>query len=127
MHNYYAQPICYTYVSKWCESLTDWSIPLSKWRARAVSWWPQHVTLRMGGGREDIVVDECLVHHQTDIAGYNKSYSGAAYRLRHNDTQRVGFVTTRRFDVKGVCQLVCPESAENKFVMGSLLSRTWES
>ena len=27
MHNYYAQPIYYTYVSKCCESLTDWSIP----------------------------------------------------------------------------------------------------
>ena len=29
MHDYYAQPIYYTYVGKWCESLTDWSIPLS--------------------------------------------------------------------------------------------------
>ena len=27
-HNYYAHPICYTYMSKYCESLTDWSIPL---------------------------------------------------------------------------------------------------
>ena len=29
VHNYSAQPICCTYVSKYCESLTDWSIPLS--------------------------------------------------------------------------------------------------
>ena len=29
MHNYYAQPIYYTDISKWCESLTDWGIPLS--------------------------------------------------------------------------------------------------
>ena len=29
MHNYYAQPIYYTDVSKLCESLTDWSIPLT--------------------------------------------------------------------------------------------------
>ena len=29
MHNYYAQPIYYTYVIKCCESLTDWSIPLT--------------------------------------------------------------------------------------------------
>ena len=29
MHNYYAQPIFYTDVTKWCESLTDWSIPLN--------------------------------------------------------------------------------------------------
>ena len=28
MHNYYAQPIYYTDVSKWRESLTDWCIPL---------------------------------------------------------------------------------------------------
>ena len=28
MHNYYAQPLYYTHVSKLCESLTDWSIPL---------------------------------------------------------------------------------------------------
>ena len=28
MHNYYAQPVYYTDVSKLCESLTDWSIPL---------------------------------------------------------------------------------------------------
>ena len=28
VHNYYAQPIYYTDVSKCCESLTDWSIPL---------------------------------------------------------------------------------------------------
>ena len=26
VHNYYAQPIYYTYVSKCCEPLTDWSI-----------------------------------------------------------------------------------------------------
>ena len=26
MHSYYAQPIYYTDVSKWCGSLTDWSI-----------------------------------------------------------------------------------------------------
>ena len=32
MHDYYAQPIYYTDVSKWCESLVDWSIPLSKSR-----------------------------------------------------------------------------------------------
>ena len=30
MHNYYAQPIYYTDVSKLCECLTDSSIPLSK-------------------------------------------------------------------------------------------------
>ena len=30
VHNYYAQPIYYTDVSKWCESLTDWSIPLRR-------------------------------------------------------------------------------------------------
>ena len=30
VHNYYVQPIYYTYVSKCCESLTDWSIPLSE-------------------------------------------------------------------------------------------------
>ena len=28
VHNYYAQLICYTYISKCCKSLTDWSIPL---------------------------------------------------------------------------------------------------
>ena len=28
MHKYYAQPIYYAGVSKCCESLTDWSIPL---------------------------------------------------------------------------------------------------
>ena len=28
VQNYYTQPIYYTDVSKWCESLTDWSIPL---------------------------------------------------------------------------------------------------
>ena len=28
VHNYYAQPIYSTDVSKWCESLIDWSIPL---------------------------------------------------------------------------------------------------
>jgi len=28
VHNYYAQPIYYSDVSKWCESITDWSIPL---------------------------------------------------------------------------------------------------
>jgi len=30
VHNYYAQPIYYTYVTKCHESLTDWSIPLMK-------------------------------------------------------------------------------------------------
>ena len=29
VHNCYAQPIYDTNVSAWCESLTDWSIPLS--------------------------------------------------------------------------------------------------
>ena len=29
MHNYYVQPRYYTDVSKCCESLTDWSIPLT--------------------------------------------------------------------------------------------------
>ena len=29
VHNYYAKPIYYTAVSKWCESLADWSIPLN--------------------------------------------------------------------------------------------------
>ena len=29
MHNYYAQLIYYTDVNKCCESLTDWSIPLT--------------------------------------------------------------------------------------------------
>ena len=28
LHNYYAQPIYYTDISKCCESLTDWRIPL---------------------------------------------------------------------------------------------------
>ena len=28
-HNYYAQPIYYTYVSKCCESLIDWGILLN--------------------------------------------------------------------------------------------------
>ena len=30
VHNYYAQPLYYTRVSKWCESLTDWSNPLTR-------------------------------------------------------------------------------------------------
>ena len=30
MHNYYAQPIYFTEGSKWCESLTGWSIPLKE-------------------------------------------------------------------------------------------------
>ena len=30
VHDYYAQPIYYTDVSKWCESITDWSIPLTE-------------------------------------------------------------------------------------------------
>ena len=29
--------------------------------------------------------------------------------------------------LKGGCQLLCPESAVQKLVTGSLLSRTWES
>ena len=30
VHNYYAQPIYYTDVSKCCESLTNWGIPLRR-------------------------------------------------------------------------------------------------
>ena len=35
VHNYYAQPIYYIDASKWSESLTDWSIPLS---VRSKAW-----------------------------------------------------------------------------------------
>ena len=29
VHNYYAHPIYYAYINKYCEFLTDWSIPLT--------------------------------------------------------------------------------------------------
>ena len=35
VHSYYGQPIYFTDVSKWCESLTDWSIPLMAHRPTA--------------------------------------------------------------------------------------------
>ena len=50
VHNYYAQPIYYTDISKCYESLTDWSIPLSFFLAHNINtaslslyWWGQFI------------------------------------------------------------------------------------